>query len=200
MLQPVVLAIALWFFPLGMLAYEVAGGGGRGVQWWMGQRAWQIAAWHSLEQAGMVAVIAFAAGWLPGVLTGLSPRGWRWLIQLLCAIPLMLPPFLWAIAWSFLQTHAPRTWYAIFDGPWGMLCSGLAAAVPLVVLATSAAVSAMPRAQWEFCLTRCGQGRTRWLAALRSMPAAAGAAALAALLGTADAGAGQIMGWQNAVG
>ncbi|MCX6878585.1 MAG: hypothetical protein NTW21_32940 [Verrucomicrobia bacterium] len=198
--HPAFLVIALWLFPFVFLTYEMAAGNGRGVRWWVEQRAWQIAARHTLEQAGMVATIAFVAGWLPGVLTGLSPRGWRWPIQALCALPLLLPPFLWAIGWSFLQCRAPRAWYALFDGRWGMLCAGLAAAVPLVVLAASAAVSAVPRAQWEFCLTRCGKWRTRWVAARRAWPAAAGAAALAALLGTADAGAGQIMGWHGMAG
>ena len=194
------LFLALWLFPLVFLTWEAAGGGGRGVWWWLEQRAWQIAARTTIEQAAMVAGLGFLAGWLPGVLTGLAPRGWRWMIQGLCALPLLLPPFLWAVGWSFLQSQAPRRWYALFDGRWGMLCAGLAAAVPLVVLASSADVSGISRAQWELVISRRGGWIARWLAARRALPAAAGAAALAALLGASDAGAGQIMGRHGMAG
>ncbi len=196
---PALLVAALWVLPLIFLAGEAAGGS-RGMWWWVEQRGWRIAAGHTLEQASLVAALAFLPGWLAGVLTGLAPCAWRRLIQGLCALPLLLPPFLWAIGWSFLHSRAPRTWYALFDGRWGLLCAGLAVAVPLTVLAASVAVSRVPRAQWEFALTKFGKWRAMRLSARRAWPAAAGAAVLAGLLCAADAGAGQIMGRHGMAG
>src|SRR5678815_2619807 len=87
------LLAGLWIFPLALLAREAAGGGGRGMRWWLEQRAWQLAARTTLEQAVIVAGASLAAGWLLGVLTGLASPGWRRSIQTLCVLPLILPPF-----------------------------------------------------------------------------------------------------------
>jgi iron(III) transport system permease protein len=197
---PLFLVVLLWLLPFPFLVAEATAGSGRGFMWWVQQRGWQIAARHSLEQVVMVMGLGVGIGWLPGVLLGLVSSGWRWVIQVLCALPLVVPPFLWAIGWSFLSSVTPRAWYAAFDGRWGMLFAGLASAVPLVILSVSLLIRKTPRAQWEFLALRLERRRILWIAAKRAFPTAIGAAALAALLGSADAGAGQIMGWHGLSG
>ena len=68
--------------------------------------AFGTAVWNSLLLALGVGAIAFVVGLPMGVLAALHEFPARRILLSACALPLLIPPFLWSIGWSSL---APTT-------------------------------------------------------------------------------------------
>ncbi len=194
------LVVLAWCLPLIALVPAAFSGDGRGLLWWAGQPAFQFAAKATLEQAVMVTIASALIGWLPGILAGLATSWICKTIQAICVFPILMPPFLWAIGWSYLGNRLPLAWQDLFDGRWGLLLTGLVPAISLVILGTSAAVRLVRSSEIDAALILCSPWQVRLRIATRLFPVAIGLGTMAALLGAADAGGGQIMGRHGLAG
>ncbi len=152
---------------------------------------WQALA-RSLTVAAATGGLSLAAGWPLGTAAGVwACRGKSFWLGVL-SLPLLLPSFLLAIGLSML-------WRG-FDGIGGTVLAFSSAGVPLVMMASLAAVLSVTRSQADAARLAGGEPHLFRLALRSARPLAMLAAALAAVLTIADAGPGQILGWPGAAG
>jgi len=176
--------------PLLAGALERAGGTS-----WLGS-GFAAALGRGLRLAVAVAAVALATGWPCGVLAGLFRfRGRRFLLAALL-LPLLAPPFLWALGWSMTASLLDRG--TLLDGLGGTALAFQAAAFPLVFFASLAATRGISSGQSGATRLAGGEAQLVRQALRHSFGAALLAALLAAGMSLADPGPGQVLGYDGA--
>lgn len=194
------LVLLLGALPAGyLLATSMAGI--EGAAWdQMSYRPFVVAAGRSFRLFGAVAMLGMVVGWPLGTLAGSLRFPLKGLGLGLLALPLMLPPFLWAIGIQSLQPYIGFSRQVWWDGFRGCCWTGTAVVVPLTVAAVWTALRQVRNSEVDALTLVMGPGRrTVWLF-LRGFPAALGAALTGALLAVSDPGPGQIMGYPGLCG
>lgn len=153
---------------------------------------------RSLKTAVAVATVAFLAGWPCGVLAGMVRFPARRCLLAALLLPLLVPPFLWALAWSMLASAIGWSRGSLLDGWSGTVLAFQGMAFPLVFFAALAATRGIPAGQSHAARLAGGTGRQFRLALRQSRGAALLAALLAGGMSLADPGPGQILGYEGA--
>src|SRR5262249_17234641 len=107
-------------------------------------------------------------------------------------LPLLVPPFLWAIGWSNLAVCLGPGAGALFSGRFGCVVVFWAAALPLVLLTAYAATAALPGSQVDAARLAGGERTVLWHVGRHVAIPAVVAAALGGALTLADPGPGFI--------
>src|SRR5262249_37159646 len=158
----------------------------------------------TLQNSAVVALLVVAVCWLLGLpaggLAALYEYPGRKLVLALAVLPLLVPPFLWAIGWSRV---AARLGPSVTESPAGAGGGILVFAMgvfPLVLLATLASTAGLSGSQVEAARLAGGE-RTLFRHACRHAAAPAGlAAGLGGVLTLSDPGPGLILGLRTAAG
>ena len=179
--------------PLLWVAAEGGGGGGA----WLGEgfpgglrRSLQVAVW--------VAGLSLVAGLPCGVLAGLYRFPFRRVLLALLVLPLLAPPFLWALGLSMLRTQLALPPHSLLGGLGGTVLAFCSGAVPLTLFASMLASQTLSRSQTQAARLAGGEMHLCLLAARHAFPMAALAATLGAVLTISDPGPGQIFGHEGA--
>jgi iron(III) transport system permease protein len=160
----------------------------------LGGAAFMRALLNSAIVALLVALGSFAAGLPIGVLNALYDYRGRRVLLTLSMLPLLVPSFLWVIAWRWLLEHECRPWLPLLTGYSGCLLVLLPGAITLVVFTTAACTSGLSASQVEAARLAGGEGLLFRLACRHAAIPAFLAAALAAILTLSDPGAGFAVG------
>jgi ABC-type Fe3+ transport system permease subunit len=193
-------AIALAVLAVGLLApftglvIASVNSGSESIELWGRQRAFLLAAGASLKQAALAVGLSFLLGWPLGVFLGGARRLLQVLSVFLALIAWMVPPFLWAIGWSFLRSVVSFQHQGWFDRLPGSVLANLTLQLPLVMLASALALRLAGANSWEAARLSGGDWRCLHLALRSSWRFALGAALLGSTVCFGDAGTGQIMG------
>lgn len=164
---------------------------------WVQDLAFWSAVKRSLVQSLWVASLAWLIGWPCGVWIGLYRFQGRTLALGALILPLMLPPFLWAIGWSFLRGQLPYRYQWLLDGLPGCVLTGLQLVIPLVALVAVLSTATISVSQ-RFAVEISGGPRALWWRALgRAAPVTLAAAGLGSIYTLADSGPAQIMGYHG---
>ena len=153
---------------------------------------------RSLVVAGAVGAASLVAGLSAGLAAALFEFPLRRLLLAALALPLLVPSFLWAIGLSMLRIEAGLLRGGPFWGAGGCVVSFAAVGVPLVCYTVFAAARSISRSQVNAARLAGGDRAVLAYAARNTLPAAALAALLAAVLSLADPGPGQILGYSGA--
>ncbi len=140
--------------------------------------------------AGGASLLGGVVGLPLGILAALYDFPGRRALLVITTLPLVVPPFLWAIGWSALAIRLPPSL--------GCVVVFAAATTPLVLLATYAATRELSRSQVEAARLAGGEARVLCRAAQHTRLPALLAAALGGVLTLADPGTGQILGAHSA--
>lgn len=152
---------------------------------------------NSLLVALLVTVLSLFMGLPLGVIAGLYSCPARRASLAAMALPMLVPSFLWAIGWSALAARLDGM-RSVVAGTIGCTIVFLAAALPLVVLASLAAVGSLSLSQLEAARLSGGERTVLWHSGRAAAVPAAAAASLAGLLTLSDPGPGQILGLRTA--
>ncbi len=160
--------------------------------------AFSSALQNSTVVALLVAVGSLGVGLPIGVFTALYEFPVRRVLTGLLILPLLLPSFLWAIAWASLAARLGAPAITLLSGVTGCVFVFFAQAAPLVFLATQAAILSISEAQLD--AARVAGGERVVLAAVGrsvTLPALL-AAGLGGVLTLSDSGPAQIFGLRTA--
>ncbi|MES2598328.1 MAG: hypothetical protein V4662_23540 [Verrucomicrobiota bacterium] len=141
-----------------------------------------------------------AYGWLVGTWLSLQGGLQRRLSLALLTVPVICPPFLWAVGVQGWKGFVPFGMQMWFDGFSGHV---IASTIPIAALAASVCAT---RAEWlspaaiESVLLARGPRWLFWLRLRACWQGAVGAGMLGALMAAGDAGTGQMMGFQGLAG
>ena len=148
----------------------------------------------SLLVATGVGIVSFTIGLPVGLFATFYRFPARSTLLVVIALPLFVPPFLWAIGLSMLRSSLGWSPDAVLGGRVGATIVFAAMGVPLVAFATMVAATMIARHPADAARLAGGE-RTLWAEAVRAAaPAAAMAAGLAAILSLSDAGPALILG------
>jgi iron(III) transport system permease protein len=147
---------------------------------------------NSAVVAILVAALSLAVGLPAGVLVALYEFPGRRLLLALPLLPLLVPPFLWAIGWSNLAVRLGTGTAALLSGRFGCVVVFWAAALPLVLLTAYAATAALPGSQVDAARLAGGERTVLWHVSRHAAVPSAVAAALGGALTLADPGPGFI--------
>lgn len=134
--------------------------------------------------------VSAAIGWPAGVATALYEFRLRRLLLALALLPSLVPPFLLSLGWSYLSPRA--------DGILPCVLVFSSALAPLVLLASHAAVRALPPSLLDAARLAGGDAAVLWSALRYAAPPAILAAAFAGVLTLSDPGPGQVFGVRTA--
>lgn len=153
---------------------------------------------RALTQSGRqvlwVSLLGFALGWPYGVVSGLFRYPFKRLCLALLLLPLVMPPFLWAIGFQGLKplvSFARQSW---LDGFSGCVLSYVTQVFPLVALAALAQASLITASEREAALVAGGIRHLLRQSLRATWPSAAAAAVVGGVLTLSDPGCGQITG------
>lgn len=163
-------------------------------------RPFHDALWRTLRQMSLSALIAFLIGWPYGTALGLFRFPLKRVCWFLLAIPLLMPPFLWAIGIQSLQAYLSYRYQRWVDGYSGCVLAFATQLVPLVALAAALAAGRIKRSELETAILHGGSESAFRRALHHGLPAAMGATLLGSILTLSDSGCGQIMGYHGASG
>jgi len=176
--------------PLLAEAFDRADGTG-----WLGS-GFAPALGRSLRLAVVVAAVALATAWPCGVLAGLFRFPGRRMLLAALLLPLLAPPFLWALGWSMTASFLGLG--TLLDGLGGTALAFQAVAFPLVFFAALAATRGISAGQSGAARLTGGELQLVRHALRHSFGAALLAALLAAGMSLADPGPGQVLGYDGA--
>jgi iron(III) transport system permease protein len=149
---------------------------------------------NSLIVALLTALLAFGLGLPVGVLNALYDYRGRRLLLAGALLPLLVPPFLWAVGWRCLLGHFGRSLLPVLAGYSGCVLVFLPGAVTLVLFTSAGSTAALSGSQVEAARLAGGEGTLLRLACRHAAIPAALAAVLAAILTLSDPGAGFAVG------
>ena len=155
---------------------------------------------RSGKQVLWVSALAFLLGWPFGTLCGLLRFPTKWLCLAILALPLVVPPFLWAIGIQGLKPFLSFGRQAWLDGFPGCVLAYTVQAMPIVALVSAAAASQISQSERESVLLFAGARRLLREALRCVVPVAAAGAVLGGVLTLSDSGCGQIMGYLGVSG
>lgn len=153
---------------------------------------------RSFQAAGSVTLLSLVAGLPCGVLAGLYRTPLRGLLLPMLVLPLLAPPFLWALGLSMLRIQLGLPQDGLLSGLTGTTLAFATGAIPLVFFAAMLATRGLSRGQVDGARLAGGEGRLVRLALRHAGPVALLAALLAGVLTLSDPGAGQILGCDGA--
>ena len=195
----VVAALVLGVLPSLWFMLEFANGhDGAGLAWIThGGRASIL---RSLKVCATVGACSLAIGWPLGTAIAML-RGWRrGLAGGLLAVPLLMPPFLWAVGVQGLKAWLPFRDQVWVDGFSGHVLASLVSGIPLVSVMTGTALAWISGSAVDAAQLMAGDVRLKLMLLRQTLPVAFGAAILAGSLACTDVGTGQMMGFQGAAG
>lgn len=156
----IVLFLALFAFPLGLLTKVALGNGLEPLWEALGSRSVARALYNSLESAILSSILALCAGTLAALALGLTDIRMKGVFTFLLLIPMMIPPHVTAIAWiqalgpssPLLQSIglAPEigSTHPLYSREGVVLLLGIQHA-PLVFIVVLAALRSLPREMSE---------------------------------------------------
>ncbi|MCX6874650.1 MAG: hypothetical protein NTW21_12720 [Verrucomicrobia bacterium] len=153
---------------------------------------------RALAQSGRqvlwVSLLGFALGWPYGVVSGLFRYPFKRLCLALLLLPLVMPPFLWAIGLQGLKPFVSFARQSWLDGFSGCVLSYSTQVFPLVALAAMAQASLITASEREAALVGGGIRHLLRQCLRATWPSAAAAAVVGGVLTLSDPGCGQITG------
>jgi iron(III) transport system permease protein len=153
---------------------------------------------RSFAVAGAVSLVSLAVGLPGGVLAGLYRFPLRRAVLALLLLPLVAPPFLWALGLSMLRIRLGQSADGLLSGFSGTVLAFVTSAYPLVFFAALLATRGLSRGQVDGARVTGGERRLFHLALRHALPVALLASLLAAVLTVSEPGAGQILGYEGA--
>lgn len=203
MKRPVLILMVLLLFasmgPGCLLVYGLMGQGGAGWED-IFYRPFLLAAARTFRLLGTVTLFSLLIGLPLGILAGVFRFPLKGFALGLLALPLVMPPFLWAIGIQSLQPYFAFVYQRWFDGFWGCVLTGMALVIPLVVVASWSAIRQVSRSEMDALILVNEQSLRARVLFQRAFPAGLGAALIGAILVVADPGPGQIMGYHGISG
>ena len=190
----VTLVFALALAPV--LPLIMTAGSGGGSEWLGGGFSASLV--RSFQVAGTVSLLSLCAGLPCGVLAGLYRFPLRGVLLPLLLLPLLAPPFLWALGLSMLRIRLGLPADGALSGWSGTSLAFATGALPLVFFAAMLATRGLSPGQIDGARLAGGDARLVWHAIRYAFPAALLAALLAGILTLSDPGAGQILGFEGA--
>lgn len=145
-----------------------------------------------------VGALALAVGWPCGVLAGIFRFGLRRYFLAALLLPLLVPPFLWALGWSMVSTTFGGDIRSLLEGFTGTVLAFQGMALPLVFFASLAATRGISGGQSRSSRLAGGERRLILMAARQALGPALLAALLAGGMSLADPGPGQVLGFEGA--
>lgn len=196
----VILVVALAAAPAAVLV--VTGLAGASPALWdeIFYRPFWAALGRSFRQMAWSGAVAFAIGWPYGTALGLFRFPLKRACFFMLAVPLLVPPFLWAIGLQSLKpffSYRNQLWV---DGFMGTVLAYATLLIPLVSLVAAVAATQITRSESEVAAMHGGRMASFRLALRHGLPAAAGATLFGSILTLSDSGVGQIMGYHGASG
>jgi iron(III) transport system permease protein len=160
----------------------------------VGGMAFARALANSAIVALVTAVLAFGVGLPVGVLNALYDYRGRRLLLTFTMLPLLVPPFLWAVGWRCFLEHFGRSVIFILSGYSGCVLVFLPGAVTLVLFTSLVTTASLAGSQVEAARLAGGERTLLRLACRHAAIPAMLAAVLAAILTLSDPGAGFAIG------
>lgn len=151
----------------------------------------------SLLVAGGVALVSFAVGLPVGVLAVFYRFPARASLLGVLALPLFVPPFLWAIGLSVFRSSSGLAADGVLGGDVAAVAVFCAMGVPLVMFATMLAAAGLAHHPADAARLAGGERVLLIEAAKAVVPPATLAAGLAAVLSLSDAGPAMILGGRS---
>lgn len=152
---------------------------------------------QSAVLAALVSLMGFLLGWPAGVLCGLFQYRMRGVTLVILALPLLMPPILWAIGISMLRTRLGLQDGLPFSGLAGCVWAQSGLAVSLAGFAALLSVRGITRSQADAAMLGGGHSLL-WQLSLRSaLPASLSASTLGGMMALSDAGPGLLTGWRT---
>lgn len=147
-----------------------------------------------------VGVVSLAIGLPAGVLAGLYTFPGRRALLALLGLPILLPPFLWAIGLDMLRASLGMSSDAPLFGPLAAVATFAMLGIPLVTFATRLRVASITGSQADAARLAGGERLLTRMAVQVASPIAVAVASLVVALTMSDAGPGQILGLGTAAG
>lgn len=141
--------------------------------------------------------LGLAFGWPLGAVAGTFSRLKSTYGALVLMLPLVMPPFLWAVGWSNLQAGLPFRYRAWLDGMPGSVLASFTYVLPLVLCGTLLASRSSTRSQRDSALLVNGPSGLFRLTVRHALPSALACALIGSLHVVADSGIAQIMGYHG---
>lgn len=153
---------------------------------------------RSFIAASCVMVTSLVLGFPCGILAGLYHFPLRRLLLGALVLPLLAPPFLWAIGLSMLRLQLGWGPDSLLSGRSGMVLAFAASTVPLVLFGSLLATRSIARNQIQAARLAGGEWQLILLVSRNVFPVAALVAILGGLLTLSDTGPGQIFRYEGA--
>ena len=163
---------------------------GSGSRFSYGGATFELALANSVIVALLVALASFTFGLPVGVLNALYDYPRRQLLLALSMLPLLAPPFIWAVGWRCFLGHFGRPLLPLVSGYPGCVLVFLPGGFTLVLFTTIACTAALSGSQVEAARLAGGEKTLFRLACRHASVPAMLAAMLAAILTLSDPGAG----------
>lgn len=155
---------------------------------------------RTVELALSAAAIGGLFGWLTGLWLNLSKPTARSAAYVLLAIPLVCPPFLWAVGVQSWKRFLPFEHQFWLDGFSGHVIASSLVTAPIVALLCATGGNAYTQSAMESALMHGGKVKLAIVLLRSSLPLAISGSLVAGFFVAADVGTGQMMGWQTGAG
>jgi iron(III) transport system permease protein len=162
----------------------------------LGEGFW-VSTQRSLAVAAGSAGLALILGLPAGLAAGLYRFPAQRLLLGVLALPLLMPPFLWAIGLSMLRIELGLPRDTLLSGAAGVIGSFAALGTPLVTFAVLVTIRLQPASAIDAARLSGGESAVLREASRTALPTALAAALLAGLVSLADPGPGQILGFSG---
>jgi ABC-type Fe3+ transport system permease subunit len=153
---------------------------------------------RSARQIACVTIISAVLGIPCGVGLRLVRFPLKAGLYFLLFLPLLVPPFLWAIGIESLKPLVSYRWQGYLDGAWAAVLAYTVLITPIVAFTTGVLTRRIPRSACDAALLVGGPSYVIRKTAFFVLPGAAAVAFAGALLTLGDSGVGQITGFHGA--